>query len=567
LLPVKLNFLPNCFSPAFVLQEKYAFMKQFAAYLFILLSFSITSTAQLLDSSFAVNGYTQDNNFLATINSIALQPDGKIVAALDCSMSQPNSLDLFACRYKANGTLDSAFGTNGISHAFAGAKSVSKDVVLQPDGKIIVAGHATYCNQIVCGFDNFVMERLLANGQPDSSFGQYGFVKCGPVFGAMVMGGAATRLKVLSSGKILAAGTVIYQATGGGMEWYVFVIRFNSNGSIDNTFGNNGIMQTGMGVTDMFATLADMVIDNNGNIYCTGRKSYTGTNLPNPADGFVFKINASGTLDNSFGTNGVVLLNKAPWDDPVAIALRTDGKILIAGTTKPTWSASDPGTGAIYMLETNGTPASLMPQGYRSFTIPGKTSALIQAITMHAGNKFSIAGYADSSNHTDAFVTRFNADGTGDNSFNNNTNYALYSISTSGSMFFTIKEMTNGQLLVAGRRNFIASGLKQAALLARLKAPSANGIGTVVQQADIVSVYPNPAQGHIYISCQAGNAGAQVQVRAADISGKTVYRYSGTLQQLETDMNRWFSGCSNGVYLLQLSDDDGNNQSLKLVKE
>ena len=541
-------------------------MKQLAAYLFILIFFSFSSKAQQLDSSFAINGYTQDNGFLANVTSIAIQPDDKIVAALDRSASQNNSLDFFACRYKTNGTLDSTFGTNGISHAFAGAKSISRDIALQADGKIVVAGQATYCNQIVCGFDNFVMERLKANGQPDSSFGQDGFVKCGPVFGPQVMAGAASRVKVLASGKILVSGMVTYQVPSG-MAWYAFVVRFNTNGSVDNTFGTNGIMQTGMGTTDMFATLADMTIDNNGNIYCTGRKSYTGINLPNPGDGYVFKINASGVLDNSFGTNGVALLNKAPWDDPSNIMLRSDGRILIAGVTRAAATLDSPGSGAVYMLEANGAQSSIISQGYRSFTVPGKPDMSVRSMVMYANNKFSLSGFADSNYHKDAFIARFNADGTNDNSFNNGSNIAVYNLSVSGTLFHSMKELSNGKLLLAGGRNIMAPTLKPVALVARLKAPSANSIHTVSQNTAVISIYPNPAQDKIFISYDVAHAGAQVQVHVADITGKAVYQYSGMLQQLERDMNSWFAASSKGMYVIQLSGNEDYNQSLKLVKQ
>ena len=102
--------------------------------------------------------------------SVALQPDGKIVVAGYCSNGA--NFDFCLARYLANGTLDTSFGSTGkVITPIAGGNDVANSVALQPDGKIVVAG---YCSN-GANFD-FCLARYLANGTLDTSFGSAGKV-------------------------------------------------------------------------------------------------------------------------------------------------------------------------------------------------------------------------------------------------------------------------------------------------------------------------------------------------------------------------------------------------------
>jgi len=110
-----------------------------------------------LDSSFGTNGIviTHADSSWDDALSIAIQSDGKIVAA---GYSSIGGTDDFAlARYNTDGTLDSSFGTNGVVVTIVGGSNDrAKSVVIQSDGKIVIAGYSNFG-----GTDDFVLARYL----------------------------------------------------------------------------------------------------------------------------------------------------------------------------------------------------------------------------------------------------------------------------------------------------------------------------------------------------------------------------------------------------------------------
>ncbi len=100
-----------------------------------------------LDTSFGTNGrVTTSVSARDSASALALQADGKIVAAgRAASSSDPSTGNFAVVRYNSNGTLDGSFGSAGkVTTDFAGFDDAATSIVIQPDGKIVVAGYATF---------------------------------------------------------------------------------------------------------------------------------------------------------------------------------------------------------------------------------------------------------------------------------------------------------------------------------------------------------------------------------------------------------------------------------------
>ena len=134
-------------------------------------SFNLARADGDLDPSFGNSGKVTTSFFgTSQISTIAIQPDGKIVAAGSATNSSGNTGFALA-RYNADGSLDTKFGSAGkVTTDFFGRNDLAKGVAIQPDGKIVVAGSALTGTD---GF-NFALARYNADGNLDADFGAGG---------------------------------------------------------------------------------------------------------------------------------------------------------------------------------------------------------------------------------------------------------------------------------------------------------------------------------------------------------------------------------------------------------
>ena len=180
-----------------------------------------------------------------SISSAALQPDGKIVVGgTSSTVVNTADWDVAFARYRADGTLDAGFGTNGVFITDLGASlSGINDLVLQPDGKIIGVGSrvpsASSANQAL-------VMRLDPNGAPDAGFGVNG-VLATTVDGAYIDDGVL----VQPDGRIVAAG-LLYFHSGGNEGFNSMVMRINPGGTLDGGFGAGGVVGFDMGGYDFW---------------------------------------------------------------------------------------------------------------------------------------------------------------------------------------------------------------------------------------------------------------------------------------------------------------------------
>ncbi len=241
---------------------------------------------------------------------VAIQSDGKIVVA--GASNNGTDLDFAVVRYNINGALDSSFSSDGIVTTNIGNDDNAYSVAIQNNGKIVVAGSS------YDGSDyNFALLRYNANGTLDSSFSSDGIVTTdvGPY------GDTAYSVAIQSDGKIVVAGV-----SNNGTDLDFAVVRYNINGTLDSTFRSNGIVTTDVGGNS--STAYSVAIQSDGKIVVAG-KSHNGNNN----DFAVVRYNINGTLDTSFSSDGVVITDIS-YKDEVAhgIAIQNNGKIVMGGS-------------------------------------------------------------------------------------------------------------------------------------------------------------------------------------------------------------------------------------------
>ncbi|MCC2974589.1 hypothetical protein [Massilia sp. IC2-476] len=248
---------------------------------------------------------------------------GKVMLAI----STPGSnFDFRVMRVNADGSLDASFGDGGSTTVnIHSGSDLPTEILVQPDGKVVVAG---WGNASVAPFF-MVATRLNTDGSLDTSFGtggklQYGFANVASTMASMALQGD----KLLVSGYVGGADGTLDAA----------VLRFNSNGSLDTSFGDNGVFLRAIGIgTD---NARSMVVLPDGKILLGG----TMRSPANDVDGFLLRLNANGSIDTGFGSGGVVKAHLTDGHDVFAhIAVQPDGKIIAYGTVGATQSSAGVG--------------------------------------------------------------------------------------------------------------------------------------------------------------------------------------------------------------------------------
>ena len=261
-----------------------------------------------LDTSFGSGGstITTVGSSPSAVQSIAMQPDGKIVALGVCLVGGVDNFCL--ARYQGNGTLDASFGSAGKVSTLMGTRSQGTSVALQPDGKIVAAGAC-----VGNGAASFCVARYLASGLLDAGFGTAGTIST--PMGTVVASGRSVALQ--PNGKIVVAGTC------GALGATSFcLVRYEANGSLDSSFGVAGKLSTTIGNSADGFSVA---------LQPDGKIVVGGTCVVSQFVICAARYLANGTLDTSFGTAGKRITSIGSYAALRSIALQPDGQIVAAG--------------------------------------------------------------------------------------------------------------------------------------------------------------------------------------------------------------------------------------------
>ncbi len=393
---------------------------------FILFAREVYPQAGQLDTTFGQGGITTAAIYpqgSSEINSIAIQDDGKVLAAGYTTINE-TFFRFSIVRYNTDGTMDNTFGTNGIVNTNINDAAFANSITLQSDGKIIAAGFSS-----VGGISKIAIARYNTDGTLDISFGDNGIVLKSVGANSVTI----TSTKVQQDGKILAAG---HYFNGSNEDF--FLSRFNTDGTYDTDFGHDGIVITQVGASYDYAY--SMVVQNDGKIILAGSGFQTND------DYALVRYNSDGTIDNTFGINGKVFTQVGTSTDVAkSVLLQDDGKIIAAGYSY---------NGANYdfsiaRYDTNGLLDESFGTIGRTITNVGITNDYAYSAAIKSDGKIVLAGYSYNNNDNDIAIVQYKSNGIIDSSFGTN-GIVTTPVGFANDYAYSVAIQSNGNILAAG---------------------------------------------------------------------------------------------------------------------
>ncbi len=252
----------------------------------------------------------------AEAHAVVVQPDGRIVVAGRTASVDASSFALV--RYLPDGALDPGFGEGGIvTTAYAGYPD-AKALVLLPDGRLLAAGSAAVGDEL--RNTGYLVARYLPDGRVDPSFGDGGLAMV-DVRGAL---DHATALVVQDDGRVVVGGTS--NDPGGAQESPVVLARLLDDGSLDPSFGDAGRASADLGPG--YDALGGLALQPDGALVAAADTDpYAAAPLA------VARFTRDGVLDASFGTAGVTTTDLPGPSRAADVTVADDGRVLVAGTT------------------------------------------------------------------------------------------------------------------------------------------------------------------------------------------------------------------------------------------
>jgi len=260
------------------------------------------------DQNFGIGGMTVANVSSGgdIPNDIALLSDGRVVVAGDVYGNESYYYQNFVACFMPDGSLDKSFGYNGSVIIDLPKPTEINAVAVTPDDKIVLGGdYVLYFKNILLRYDK--------NGVPDSSFGKDGLAE---MSFPERMNGRLNDINILKNGNIVIAG---YISSGSAVG------RFTANGFTDSSFGTNGYTYIPYKSGQSYANA--LAIQENGKIVTGGYYSDKGQ-----SSFTVVRYNEAGTVDSSFGINGVQNTYFVGSDEAYSVNIQKDGKIVLVGT-------------------------------------------------------------------------------------------------------------------------------------------------------------------------------------------------------------------------------------------
>ncbi len=337
---------------------------------------------------------------------IVIQSDGKTIVAGN-STSTLTGKDFAVVRYNTDGSLDNTFGNNGIvtTDVQLGSDDVAYSVALQTDGKIVLAGYSDNGSN-----KEAAIVRYNNDGTLDNTFGINGIVltdfensqqdeikvvKIHPLTGNIIVGGA----------------TIISSSVSKPV-----VARYLSNGTLDNTFNNNGIRLlwiTSLDYQYLFS-VEDLIVQANGKISAVGWRDFP-TSMAD-ADYWACRINSDGTMDNTFSSDGVNVFNGGfnGNDKAFSLTLRPSGNLLVAGGGYINTMRYD-----FSFFEINNS-GSLATSLYSTNWGNNLEDEVIYSSTEDNNGRIIFGGFTGNTNNKSFAIARITSANTLDNSFGTN---------------------------------------------------------------------------------------------------------------------------------------------------
>jgi len=480
-----------------------------------------------LDTQFGNAGITEFQGTASSeYNCVVTDAQGNIFSAGYVMVNSFNGYyRLMVTKTLPNGLSDQSFGNNGVAEVTVDASEFPLEIVLAPDGKILVSGSAYTGHTPNAPGDHLgFLVRLNTNGTLDQTFAQ------GGIFHFMSPNSHFTNIFFKNNGTIVVCGNTDYQS---------FVLQLLDNGTPDSQYGNGGFFF--LNTPTFKFGIWRAVYNEDGSIVLAGHEF---SNFDDPKLAYC-KVTAQGTYDLSFGDNGYKTLDMysgqpMSYETLTQIRKGPGGKYYMAG------SASSQ-----VMLRVNADgkiDSTFAVNGVLSHQYPNKDFVVQQ------DGKLILIGAKDFSEYNAGWIiTRLNADGAIDPGFANGQSFGL-DISTDHDYPQAINSINDQYLIVTGssRKTNVARGT-----IAKIKLTNGTGIkDNIVMQH--MSLYPNPVRD--VLTLEADELMERFEI--IDVSGRQVLQ-SNLLNAKTARINCTFPA---GSYTVRVQLKSGTVLSRPLVK-
>jgi len=314
-----------------------------------------------------------------------------------------------AVLYAAAGNLDATYGTNGVA-AIDNGGGFTYGVAALSDGRTLVAGLRATGQTTPAGYagSQWWIERHTASGALDTTFGTGGAVGLFGVYGSDAAYGG---VRLDASGRAVVAGRILVQQVSPktkkvtGYVYAAVVARLTSGGALDTTFGSGGVTQ--IQVPNSLGTTGDaMALQPDGRILVAGTTALTlGKPAVNVTCAYVARLNASGSLDTTFGSGGFAVdLRSTNASTVCGVALQAGGQVVVGQRrTDANWSITR--LSGLGVIDT-------------SWGAVAPSTDRLRGLAVDRFGRVVATGQRDIANgRLDAVVTRYLSDGTIDASF------------------------------------------------------------------------------------------------------------------------------------------------------
>lgn len=472
----------------------------------------------------------------AEIQCFAFDNNGNIISAGYARQggAGTSNYQLTLTKTGRNGTLDASFGINGKVTTVIGDSEYPEDIVIQPDGKIIVVGSA-YLGSTPSGpgpYNAFAV-RYNANGSLDTSFATNGIYK-------LTSARQFVSVMLLSSGAIVLGGN-----TSLNNEYLAILVKLDSNGVEDSQYGTNGVLS--LTSSNFKFLMWEAILLNNGSIFCVG---YEYSDILNHSKSAYCKIDSFGNFDTTFGTNGNVTLDLFNYNSITNITelLHTarelpNGQIVVGGTELNPFLLKMNSNGSLdSTFGTNGM--KILSYSFRPRVMATQENG---KIIIGSATRSAPGGLAYR-------IVRFDTDGDLDITFNNGKGLVDIDASAGDDWLNHIKLQGNDTLVVGGssKINSVSNFT-----LARLLLDTPLSIEEPLEE--FIKVYPNPFEDRFFVE---DHERIIKSIRIFDNQGRIIKTVSNSspVKEIYTDF-------ASGVYIIKIETKDGRIMNKKMIKK
>ncbi|MEO8117167.1 MAG: T9SS type A sorting domain-containing protein, partial [Bacteroidota bacterium] len=516
------------------------------------------------DESFGINGqiaYSFGGKFRSS-NNLAFASSGKIIVVGDY-FSSDNEIDAGIIRCMPDGKLDSSFGTNGFDSFRINSYTFTSGLIIQADDKIVLDGLTS--NTLGIKKTSFLL-RFMQDGGIDPDFGNEGVVLS--YYSDFT---DITSLLIRPDGKLLIGGTLNSYSLHGPY----LVQSFNADGSVDVSFGENGKatynFDNGVDGPGFNMQLEAMNLQGDGKIVCAGSSG-----RHNDISMGLCRFNSDGTIDESFGDKGgeITVFTEQSYGNAVNsdVILQEDGKIITVGDEDGLGGqGSDPGKMLLTRYNENGQlDPSFGENGIASVQIDAIYGQSGKSVHLVADNKILVTGTTGEHDHI--YLARFNNDPILAANFkevkaalnNDAITITWQTLNESGTKSFTVERSMNANDYVgintvpskgvASNYSYTDKNPFDGNNYYRIRENAINGTNTfspvvkvVFNDNGVISLYPNPAKNIVTVKGLNKNVTAIIKI--TDMQGREISSQNFT-QSSSATLN--IKALAQGTYFVQV---------------